>query len=227
MKYLKTLYVFILLLPLILFCSCEGIIGGKGKVLSSVNSEPIDSVKIILSGGQVTYSNEKGEFENDNFVGCVPDCPSELIFYKKGFKTRHIDTRNDYDNREKMIVYLDQETGEPVDYKINKIQYFLFYVALFFSLLNIFTFIMILVMKTKNKGLWAIASLLISLRLSYNFVNGSIEVEFLNFFLQIFTSIYLNMGWYVYFIPASSLAFWICFFLKRKYPNNKKIKAIV
>src|SRR5678809_285083 len=74
---------------IILISSCEGIIQGKGKIISSGTKLPIDSVKINWLG-KIVYSDKGGKFSFDEFVGCVPSCPElELVLTKQGYETKY------------------------------------------------------------------------------------------------------------------------------------------
>lgn len=70
--------------------SCEGIVGGSGKVISSSTREPLENVQIVLflndDSVQVNYTNEQGLFAMERLVGCIPKCPKgELEFRKSGY----------------------------------------------------------------------------------------------------------------------------------------------
>jgi len=76
--------------------SCEGIVGGDGKIYSSTTKEPLDSVEVMLylngHPQELTYSDSTGFFRGSEFVGCVPSCPDAIVKLKKnGFETMTID----------------------------------------------------------------------------------------------------------------------------------------
>jgi hypothetical protein len=80
----------------LLFFSCEGIVGGDGYVYSSEGNIPLDSVTVVIYLDEkvhnTTYSESNGFFRGSEFVGCVPNCPTvKLEFRKQGYKSRILD----------------------------------------------------------------------------------------------------------------------------------------
>lgn len=92
----------VLFLILSVFClltSCEGLVKGNGKIVSSVDNKPIKGVMVYWTVfDKKIYSDSSGHFEIGSFCGCVPDCPKlEVAFYKKGYKTLYLDLQKKYD----------------------------------------------------------------------------------------------------------------------------------
>jgi len=76
----------------IISMGCEGYIEYKGDIVSTENSNPIDSAEVILylddNEWSRMYSDSNGKFDiGSGLVGCVPSCPdSRIEIFKKGYE---------------------------------------------------------------------------------------------------------------------------------------------
>ena len=158
-----TLKIFLLFIPIILLLTgCEGTVRGTGKIISSKDSKPIDSVFVYWTqlSSETTYSDSLGKFKIGTFCGCVPDCPElELLLYKKGYETKYINLTKERRNRKDTLTVIMTPTND-VSREIKKDsfeQFLKYFNIIAISLFNVFTLIIICCIKLKNKTLWIIS----------------------------------------------------------------------
>lgn len=206
-------------------CSCEGIVLGGGKIVSSKDQKPIDSVLVYWTNGKIkTYSDSSGMFKHEMFCGCVPDCPDlELIFYKKGFETKYLNFTKEYGHAtDSIIVQLNPTVELDKEIKETGFETFLKYFNVLLSIFNIFTLVIICCVKIKWKPLWIISCIFFSITLKYNYYNNEFDISFFSFFVQLrYLQIYY-IGWYLFFIPVTTIAFWLYYFNTK---NQTKLSA--
>jgi hypothetical protein len=212
-----------LLLITLIFCSCEGIVDGNGKIISSIDKKPIDSVFVYWTNeNERAYSDSIGRFEIGSFCGAVPDLPElELIFYKKGYETKYINFTKEYKfATDSLTIEMVPTSNSSDEIKERPFETFLKYFNTLISLFNVFTLIFICRSKLKHKTLWILALIFLSLTVKYNYYSGDITANPLSFFLQYrFLKIYY-IGWYLFFIPLTSLVFWTYYFYNKKQKSN-------
>ena len=83
----------LILTILTMVSSCEGIITGKGKIISSADGKPLDKVLVVWINNfnDSCRSDSLGNFLIKDFVGCVPSCPElNLLFHKVGYKNQYL-----------------------------------------------------------------------------------------------------------------------------------------
>lgn len=212
-----------LLLITLILCSCEGIVDGNGKIISSIDKKPIDSVLVYWTNeNEKAYSDSNGRFEIGSFCGAVPDLPElELLFYKKGYETKYINFTKEYQFATDSLTVEMVPTLKPSEeIKERPFENFLKHFNTLISLFNVFTLIVICRTKLKHKTLWILALIFLSLTVKYNYYSGDITVNPLSFFLQYrFLKIYY-IGWYLFFIPLTSLVFWTYYFYNKRQKSN-------
>lgn len=114
-------YFGLIFLGALLLSSCEGIVGGNGRVISRENEEPLEKVMVILYLDDIPsdtiFSDSSGRFLGSSFVGCVFGCPeSKLFFQKPGYQSETIifneelkNRPNYFNYRDSMVVFLKRQ----------------------------------------------------------------------------------------------------------------------
>ncbi len=212
---------FFIIIISVLLASCEGIVEGKGKIISSTDHKPIDSVFVYWTNyfETTSYSDSIGNFKIGSFCGCVPECPElEVIFYKKGYTTKYVNLTKEYNstNLADITIQLTPSNVPSEQIKEKSFGNFLQYFNTVISLFNIFTLIMIFRVKLKKKVLWILSLIFLSITIRYNYFTGDFKFQPFSFFLQYRFLVIYYIGWYVYFIPTVAIIFWSCFFYKKR-----------
>ena len=203
---------------LLLLTSCEGMVQGNGRIVSSVDNKPIEGVLVRWTVfNEKVYSDERGHFEIGNFCGCVPECPKlEVIFYKKGYKTQYIDLQKKYDYQTDSLTIKMTPSATTEELGEGRWSTILQILLILISIFNVATLVYIINRKTQYKALWIVAMVAFSMTIEYNYFNGDHEISLFNFLLQ-FSN---KFGWYRYFIPTTAMIFWTNYWLNKKYAKN-------
>jgi hypothetical protein len=217
-NYKSLLLVSLLLLSL---TSCEGLVQGNGRIVSSADNKPIEGVLVHWTVfNKKVYSDKTGHFEIGSFCGCVPECPKlEVIFYKKGYKTQYIDLQKKYDYQTDSLTIkmtpsvTTEEVGEGRWSTVLQV------LLILISIFNVATLVYIISKKTQYKALWIVAMIAFSMTVEYNYFTGDHDISLFNFLLQ-FSN---KFGWYRCFIPTTALIFWTNHWLNKKYAKNETL----
>lgn len=219
---MKSIFLFLIVICL---CSCEGIVRGDGKIISATDQKPLDSVLVYWTNmNKKTYSDSLGHFEIGQFCGCVPDCPElELITYKKGYFTQYINLTKENKLGDSTLVIELQPTNAPaVNLEEKTLTTVFKYINITILIFNVFTLIIICCVKLKYKWIWIVSQILFNLYIKYNYISGEFNFDPFSFFIQLrFISFYYHIGWYVFYIPTTSIAFWIYYIINKR----KKVSA--
>jgi hypothetical protein len=211
-----------ILFSFVLISSCEGIIRGKGTIISVSNNLPIDSVRINWFG-KVLYSDENGNFSFDEFVNCVPSCPDlELVLTKKGYKTKYVnltkEAKGNGAQKEAVIALTptQDKMGELTNYKI---KHLFFYVSIIIALVSLFTFIFILT-DLKNKALWIPIILFGTIAIEYNYLANSFRFNLFRPAVFMYMRFTFEPTWYKLNLPLGLIVFWFYFLYLSKKTNK-------
>lgn len=214
---IQNFYLFFLL---ILMTSCEGIIRGEGKITSSDNKLPIDSVKIDWLG-KIVYSDKNGNFSFDEFVGCVPSCPDlELILTKQGYEPKYINLTKE-NKKNKTVFELTPGNNNLDDLSRSSHKQFLFYLSVVTALTSLLTLITLAVVRLKNKLIWFVTILFGTLTIFYNYLSATIEFKVFRPSIFIFPKYTFEPSWYQLNLPIGLIIFWICYLMQIKNKVRK------
>jgi hypothetical protein len=205
---------------MILIASCEGIIQGKGKIISSSNQLPIDSVRITWFDKTI-YSDENGNFSFDEFVGCVPSCPDiELVLTKPGYKPKYINLTKE-NNENKTVFELIPTNDNFNNLSRNNSKQFLFYLSIATALISLFTLIILAVINLKYKLVWLVIVLFGTFTVFYNYLAGITEFKVFRPSFFIFIKYTFEPSWYLVNLPIGLIIFWIYYFTQIKNKPRK------
>ncbi len=198
-----------------LISSCEGIIQGKGKIISASSQLPIDSVKIDWFG-RVEYSDKNGNFSSSQFVGCVPSCPDlELILIKEGYQSKYVNLTKENKNG-KLVFQLVPTNKNVSDFSNRSSKNFLFYLSVITAVLSLITLLVLALIEVKNKKLWFAFILFGTVSLFYNYLEERIEVSIFRPSLFVFLQHTFQPTWYKLNLPIGLIIFWIYYYYKTK-----------
>lgn len=201
--------------------SCEGIIQGKGKIISSNNKLPIDSVKINWLG-KIVYSDKSGNFSFDEFVGCVPSCPElELFLTKQGYETKYINLtkENEKHNYVFELIPTNKNIG---NLSQEKSKNFLFYVSIVTAIISLLTLITLPLLKIKNKSIWFIIILFGTTSIYYNYLAKFTQFKVFRPSLFVFFKWTFEPTWYLINLPLGLIIFWTYYFYQLKIRRGKQ-----
>ncbi|MXV53343.1 hypothetical protein GS399_20480 [Pedobacter sp. HMF7647] len=203
---------------LLLLTSCEGMVQGNGKIVSSTDGKPIEGTLIFWTVfNEKVYSDKTGHFEVGKFCGCVPECPKlEVVFFKKGYKTRYIDLNKKFDYKTDSLTIKMTPSATSEELKEGRWSSILQALLILVSIFNLGTLTYIVSNKTEYKMIWLVAMVIFSTTIEYNYFNGDHNIHLFNFLFQ-FSNIF---GWYRYFIPTTAVVFWANHWFN-KVPHKK------
>jgi hypothetical protein len=205
----------LIILLVVSVASCEGIIQGKGKIVSASNELPIDSVKINWFDKTV-YSDKNGDFSFDEFVGCVPSCPDlELILTKQGYQPKYVNLTKENENH-KSVFQLVPNKDFIVDLSHKKPKTFLFYLSITTSIISLLTLVALAIIKVKNKPVWFVIILFGTVAFFYNYLEKSIELRIFRPSIFVFVKYTFEPTWYQLNFPIGLIIFWTYYFYQKK-----------
>lgn len=221
---IQTITMFLLLLSLI---SCEGIIRGKGKVISKSDKSSLDSVRISFFD-KVVYSDKYGNFSLEQFVGCVPSCPDlEVILSKEGYEPKYANLTKETrkgESQKQILIELTPTKGKIVVLLHDKTKRLFFYGSVIFALIALFTFIFILT-DLKNKAFWIPIILFGTIVIQYNYLEKKFYYNFFRPSVFMYMKHTFEPTWYKLNLPIGLIVFWIYFLLSaRKHRQSKTDK---
>ena len=205
----------LIILLLVSVASCEGIIQGKGKIISASNELPIDSVKINWFDKTV-YSDKNGDFSFDEFVGCVPSCPDlELILTKQDYQPKYVNLTKENKNH-KSVFQLVPNKYFIVDLSHNKPKKFLFYLSITTSIISLLTLIALAIIKVTNKPIWFVVILFGTVAFFYNYLEKSVDLRIFRPSIFVFVKYTFEPTWYQLNLPIGLIIFWTYYFYQKK-----------
>lgn len=214
---LKKIHLFFLV---ILIASCEGIIRGKGKIISASSKLPIDSVCISWFSKTI-YSDRDGNFSFHEFVGCVPSCPDiELVLTKQGYKPLYINLTEE--NKKNKTVFELMPANEKLSgLSRNTQKQFLFYLSIATAFVSLSTLIRLATMQLKHKLVWAVIILFGTFTIHYNYIAETIALKIFRPSFFVFVKPAFEPGWYLLNLPIGLIVFWVCHYTHIKYKAIK------
>ncbi|MFN5002889.1 MAG: hypothetical protein ACK514_15495 [Bacteroidota bacterium] len=198
-----------------LLTSCEGILSGSGKVISSLDKSPIDNVRIKCRTKE-THTDSLGNFEIEQFVGCPTGCPDlELILTKTGYETKYVNLTRE--NPEKMpiegvTIELTPTHKAQADIWNNNIGGFLYYASMVIAGLGVITLVLLFMIKVSNRAIWFFAIFLGTIAIHYNFLADTFDFKILRPVTQFNPQHYFDPAWYKLSLPVGVIAFWTYYF---------------
>jgi predicted small secreted protein len=211
-------YILLLLFSSFLLTSCEGVVQGNGKIISSVDGKPIDNVSIIwINLSDTSYSDKNGYFEVGSFVGCVPDCPGlEVTFSKPGYESKYVNFIKEYNYSTDSLTISMTPSANDLQLKKGFFSLPIQLLKIFLSLFNLFTLIYIFLTKPQYKWFWIIGIVMFSMTIDYNYFDHSFQYNLFSFMVQFMD----RFGWYTYFVPTTALLFWTNYFMNKRQRIN-------
>ncbi|MEB2782992.1 hypothetical protein U3A58_21640 [Algoriphagus sp. C2-6-M1] len=209
-----------------LLFSCEGVVRGTGKVISSLDKLPIDSVRIKW-GANETFTDSLGHFEIGEFVGCPTGCPDlELVLTKVGYETRYVNVTEENQGLiyvENITIELNQTDKVQADIWNNKVGDFLYYSSMTIAGLGLITLVMLLLIKVDNRLFWFFLIFFGTVGFHYNFLADIYDFKILRPVTHFNPPHKLDPAWYKLSLPLGTIAFWIYYFkrLRKKIVDLK------
>jgi hypothetical protein len=207
-----------------LLTSCEGVVRGTGKVISSLDKLPIDSVRIKWRTEE-TYTDSLGHFEIGEFVGCPTGCPDlELVLTKAGYETRYVNVTEENQGLidvENVTIELNPTNNAQADIWNNKVGDFLYYISMTIACLGLITLVVLFIIKVDNRLFWFLVIFLGTVGFQYNFLADIFDFKILRPVTQFNPQHNLDPAWYKLSLPLGAIAFWIYYF---KRLRNKVVK---
>ena len=204
--------IIILFFSLVLLISCEGVIRGKGKVISAYDKSSIDSVKISFFN-TVAYSDKNGNFEIGEFVGCVPSCPDlEVLLTKQGYETKYINlTKEDAKGKAlaDIIIELTPTIEKVTELSNNKSKTVLYYLSITTAIISFLTLIFLLFVNVNKKIVWVLIILFGTILINYNYLARNISIHALRPSIFLFLKYTFEPTWYRCNLPIGLITFWI------------------
>lgn len=215
---MKTYLLFTLISLIALFqLSCKKEVGASGKVVSAIDGSPLERARVdwLSYYKMTTETDSLGRFVIGDTCPCLPDCPKlQVIVREKGFEPVYLDLTGKSSLRaNNLVIKMMPLVGPPKEFRETTEEGLLKSMNAFFSLINLFTLIMICLSTLKHKFWWIIAVIFLSFTYKYNYFNGDSEFYPISFLIQIRLT---YIGWYIYYIPVASIVFWIYYFFKRR-----------
>lgn len=163
-----------------LLFSCEGVIRGKGKVISAHDKLSIDSVKISFFS-TVVYSDKNGNFEIGEFVGCVPSCPDlEVLLAKQGYETKYVNLTKESAKGKAftdLTIELTPAIEKVTEVSHDKSKSIFYYVSITTAIISFLTLIFLVFSTVKNKILWMFIILFCTLLIQYNYLAKDLSIH--------------------------------------------------
>lgn len=203
----KKLFGFILV---ILCCSCDGYYEYSGQVKSKETNAPLPNVKVTFSCYETALTDSLGYFTIETIIP-GPAVKKDLLFYKDGY-IPYVS----YSQNEDIIFLKTQNKTEEIKDISDQKRFNIYRVNMILvSLINIFTLIMVFVLKKiRYKFIWTVAILLSTISVNYSVLSSSLSVDFFKFIIPLKMTC---LGtWIIIFIPIGSVIFWGLFFYRVK-----------
>lgn len=200
------------------FVSCKKVIVGSGKVVSAVDGKPVDHARVYWTNySRVSVETDSlGHFEIGDTITCFV-CPDfELFIKQQGYQTKYENfTNKSGEDLHNLVIEMHPSNSPKEERKVKETNFesVLKSIAAFVSLVNLFTFVIATQCRLKYKFIWLLALLFLSLTIKYNYYSGAVEYYPFSFFIQVRAC---PIGWYLYYIPLSTMVFWIYYFFNRK-----------
>ena len=196
--------------------SCKKEVAASGRIISAVDGSPLERARVDWLGyyKMTTETDSLGQFVIGDTCPCLPDCPKlQVIVREKGFDPVYLDlTGKSNLTANNLVIKMNPSIFRPREFRETPEESLLKSMNAFFSLINIFTLVVICLSNIRYKALWIIAVLFLSFTYTYNYFNGDTEFYPISFLVQIRLT---YIGWYVYYLPIASIIFWIYYFFKR------------
>jgi hypothetical protein len=204
----------ILVCALLVLMGCEAMMSRKGIVVSSDTREPIPGVTISYYGKK-NVSDSLGRFDIGAFIGCgLQECPPfEVYFEKVGYELRYVNFSKEYGgysghDKEVEIALtpiqtIDKRVGGQKESSKGVLTY-----SRIAMLISFLTLLASFFLKIRFKLLWILLILWGNVSISYNVIMGTLNWDFLHFFLS---RIY-QYKWNIFLIPMGTVAYWVYYF---------------
>lgn len=198
-----------------LLSSCEGVVSGSGKVISSLDKSPLDSVMLTWRTER-EYTDKEGKFEIGQFVGCPTGCPDlEIILTKKGYATKYVNLTNGGPiNVEGVIIELTPTLNPQADISNNPVGLILYYASMVIAGLGLITLVFLFIVKARNRGLWFFVILFGTVGLHYNFLADIFDFKLFRPVTMLNPHPLIDPSWYKLSIPIGVIAFWVYYFMR-------------
>jgi len=221
LKHIQTPYIILISLFGFLFYSCDTGFYSTGRITDAATGFPVDSAKVSLKELNYTFTDSNGYYKVDTVIHKAAG-QLELLIEKEGYKTRHVNFRNDCIDKRNSIITLERTDKEKDSSCLpRKLVSMMFYFNKYLiSSINLLTLIFLFFKrKIKYRAIWIILVLLGNITLYISYTDCSIvKMSVLN------GPVYLTHFWvYPYsvkiVIPLATLAFWGYYIFFRKNSN--------
>jgi hypothetical protein len=207
--------------------SCKREIGASGRVISATDGIPLDNASIDWVNYYKTtvVTDSLGYFSIGDECRCIPDCPKLQVFVReKGYESQYFDlTGKSSPTANNLVLKLKPLLFAPKEFKETRKENLLKSLNALLSLVNIFTLVMIALSSMKEKVLWIVAVVFLSVTIKYNYFNEDTEVYPFSFFVQVRMS---YIGWYLFYIPVATISFWLYYFYKKRQGVDLLAKSL-
>ena len=211
---------FILIFSFTLLSSCEGVIRGKGKIISAHDNSSLDSVKISYFS-TVVYSDKNGNFNIEEFGGCVPSCPDlEVLLTKRGYETKYVNLTKESAKglaSADLIIELIPTSKNITDISHSKWKSVFYYLSVSTVIVSFLTLIILLFINFKRKFIWMLIIIFVTILIQYNYLSRNTSIHALRPSIFVFFEFAFEPTWYRCNLPIGLIAFWIYYF------NSKRI----
>ncbi|HET6228253.1 MAG TPA: hypothetical protein VFF27_18375 [Bacteroidia bacterium] len=204
----------------ILLLSCQRVITGSGKVVSAVDGKPLDYARVYWTNySRVSIETDSlGNFTIGDTVNSFLRPDFELFTKRQGYETKYENfTDKSGEDLNHLLIVMTPSKNKQGEREVKETYFenLLKSLAAIVSLLNLFTMAMLSQarLKLKNKIIWLLALVFLSLTIKYNYYEETFSFYPLSFFIQIRPD---PIGWYLYYIPIPAMVFWLYYFFKRR-----------
>ncbi len=154
----------------------------RGLVIDKATRLPLDSVKINIKSIDSVFTDSIGKYNYHKMVyGYAGEF--EMLLSKKGYKTKHVNFKNDKIDRQNALIEMEKLEKSSKDLSIKKEAVSkMYFVNLFvISIFNLLTLLFIIFKKRiKRKILWIAGILLFNITLFFSITDGSLSGYKLN-----------------------------------------------